>query len=402
MMGMKDSPMHLKSNNCFGTNFPFYVSRDEIDIYIDLHRHDFVEVEFLLSGRGYETINGITHQLRLGNLSVLFPWSSHDLQPDKDDPLIFIKVCFNMELFLEGNSPFYQLREIAFDLKQPPYVRFEHAQYKQMAEMFLTLEKEYSSDLAHKEMMFFAKISEILVSFDRARQQKAKGKKSFPANIWNVVEYIQQNFHKDINLKNTAERYNFKPEELNRQLKSATGLDFAQLLTDIRIRNACAMLIYHKTPVSVISAQVGYKSEETFYRNFRNMKGISPINYRKKYAGENNLVFPSYIDAKIIYYIHRNYKNDITLADIAKQFHYNENYLSDILKSQTGQSFTELLREIRVFHAASLLLTTDAPISKIGFDVGFSSNETFLRVFKAHYGCSPSEYRKLRGRVKNV
>ncbi|HHW46810.1 MAG TPA: AraC family transcriptional regulator [Clostridiales bacterium] len=399
---MKDSPMHLKSNNCLGMSFPFYVSRDRIDIYIDLHRHDFVEVEYLLSGHGYETINGIVHELRPGNLSVLFPWSCHDLRPDSDDPLTFIKVCFNMELFLEGNSPFYQLRDIAFDLKKPPFVFFDQDQQKEMSEIFLFLEQEFSSDFAFKEMMFFAKITELLVRFDRARSQNNDGKQLFPANIWDAVEYIQQNFHKDITLKDTAEKYNYKPEELNRRLKSATGLDFAQLLTDIRIRNACAMLIYHKTPISVISAQVGYKSEETFYRTFRNIKGMSPINYRKKYAGEYDLVFPSYIDAKIIFYIHRNFKNDITIADIAKQFHYNENYLSDILKSQTGQSFTEILREIRVFHAASLLLTTDDPVSKIGFDVGFSSNETFLRVFKAHYGCSPSEYRKMHGKVENM
>lgn len=398
---MKDSPMHLKSNNCFGLKFPFYVSRDEIDIYIDLHRHDFVEMEYLLSGHGYETINGVVNELRPGNLSILFPWSSHDLQPDKDNPLVFIKICFNMELFLEGNSPFYQLRDIAFDLKQPPYVYLDPNQHKEIAEAFLTLEKEYSAELAHKEMMFFSKISEILVLFDRARQQKTPEQKSAPDNIWNVVEYIQQNFYKDINLKDTSQKYNYDSKDLNRQLKRVTGLNFNQLLTDIRIRNACAMLIYHKTPVSVISAQVGYNSEETFFRTFKNIKGTSPINYRKKYASDDNLVFPCYIDAKIIYYIHCNYKHDITLADIAKRFHYNENYLSDVLKSQTGQSFTELLREIRVFHAASLLLTTDDPISKIGFDVGFSSNETFLRVFKTHYDCSPSEYRRLHGKATN-
>jgi YesN/AraC family two-component response regulator len=100
------------------------------------------------------------------------------------------------------------------------------------------------------------------------------------------------------------------------------------------------------------------------------------------------------LNARIIYYIHLHYSEDITLASIAQDFYFNKNYLSELF-GKSGASFTRLLHEIRIYHACSLLLTTDMQINDIGFQVGFNSTETFFRVFKKQRGVSPSEYRKI-------
>ena len=62
------------------------------------------------------------------------------------------------------------------------------------------------------------------------------------------------------------------------------------------------------------------------------------------------------------------------------------------LKALTGLSATEFIRSQRLKLAAHLLKQSDANVSEIGYQVGFSSPAYFSKLFKDAYGCSPSEY----------
>ncbi|HHW46653.1 MAG TPA: AraC family transcriptional regulator [Clostridiales bacterium] len=385
----------IKSIGCFEKKFPFFISRDTIDGYVPMHQHDFVEIEYTVSGNGIEVVNGVSHVLSPGNLTVLFPWDCHDLRANPGDPLCFYKINLDLELFLVNTSPLYRLRKIPFgEVNQPSYVKFGEDKYALILSLFEKLEHEYNSESTYKETLFFIKIAEILIEFDLLREKHAQNRSQSEDNIWKVIEYIHQNYSKDLSINDMQSKFNMSSKSIQEKLLQYTGMTFEQLLIDTRVRNACARLIYHTVPIEQIARETGFSSEDSFYKIFKRIKGISPANYRKKYqVKDNNLFSPEDIDSRIIYYIHLHFSEDITLADVAKEFHYNENYLSDILKAQTGQSFTELLREIRIFHAAKLLLTTDESVTQIGFKVGFKSTETFLRTFRKHFGCSPSSFR---------
>ncbi|MBO5867981.1 MAG: helix-turn-helix domain-containing protein [Oscillospiraceae bacterium] len=98
---------------------------------------------------------------------------------------------------------------------------------------------------------------------------------------------------------------------------------------------------------------------------------------------------------KIISYIAEHYTEDISLAQIAKLFGYNEKYLSHTLHELTGIQFRQLLAFYRVGHAKKLLTgTKDRGITDIAMDSGFSALNTFHRTFKELTGMTPSEYRK--------
>lgn len=389
------NPYLIKSIGCFEKKFPFFISRDTIDGYVSLHQHDFVEIEYTVSGHGVEFVNGVSHELSPGNLTVLFPWDCHDLRANPGDPLCFYKINLDLELFLVNTSPLYRLRKIPFGkVNQRSYVQFGKEKYASILSLFEGLEQVYNSESTYKETLFFIKIAEILIEFDLLREQHSQQPSQSEDNIWKAIEYIHQNYSKDLSIYDVLNKFHISEKGMEEMLLQHTGMTFEQLLTDTRIRNACARLIYHTIPIEQIARETGFSSDDSFYKIFKRIKGISPANYRKKFrVKDNNLFSPEYIDSRIIYYIHLHYSEDITLADVAKEFYYNENYLSDLLKAQTGQSFTELLREIRIFHAAKLLLTTDESVTQIGFNVGFKSNETFLRTFRQHYGCSPSSYR---------
>lgn len=93
-------------------------------------------------------------------------------------------------------------------------------------------------------------------------------------------------------------------------------------------------------------------------------------------------------------YISANFRSEFTLSDMAKALGYHEKYLSTELHSLTKMNFRSFLATYRVDHAKRLLRTCEMNISEIALESGFSSINTFNRVFKQITGVTPSEYRK--------
>ncbi|ADQ08049.1 transcriptional regulator, AraC family [Caldicellulosiruptor hydrothermalis 108] len=95
----------------------------------------------------------------------------------------------------------------------------------------------------------------------------------------------------------------------------------------------------------------------------------------------------------IIEFIQHNYKN-ITLKDIANQFHYSESYLSALIKNKLGINFTSLITKLKMADAKDYLENTDLPLEKIAEYVGYNSVDHFSRTFKKFFKQSPHQYRK--------
>lgn len=88
---------------------------------------------------------------------------------------------------------------------------------------------------------------------------------------------------------------------------------------------------------------------------------------------------------------------DLSLADLARRLGTNTAYLSQAVNEGLGVNFNEMINRMRAAEAARLIDSGgDATLVQIALDAGFSSKATFNRVFRAVYGASPSEWRRLR------
>ncbi len=100
----------------------------------------------------------------------------------------------------------------------------------------------------------------------------------------------------------------------------------------------------------------------------------------------------SEIDAVIIY-LHTNYCNKITMAEIANEFHTNRTTLNEKFTKATGITIIEYLIRLRIRLASMMLRDTMIPVSEILERVGFKDNAHFNRMFNKYIGYSPSAYR---------
>lgn len=93
-------------------------------------------------------------------------------------------------------------------------------------------------------------------------------------------------------------------------------------------------------------------------------------------------------------YIHKNYMHDFTIKTLADMCHLSETHFRRIFHSIMGTPPLEFINNTRIYHACTLLKTTEESILYISEQVGFNSVSTFNRCFSKSMGTSPRDWKK--------
>lgn len=78
------------------------------------------------------------------------------------------------------------------------------------------------------------------------------------------------------------------------------------------------------------------------------------------------------------------------------KIHLSGNYLSDLLKKETGYAIKDHVNTFIIEKAKTLLLSESESVSSIAYTLGFNYPHYFNRLFKSKTGLTPQEYRKLK------
>lgn len=84
----------------------------------------------------------------------------------------------------------------------------------------------------------------------------------------------------------------------------------------------------------------------------------------------------------------------ITVEYLANKLNISANYLSDMLRSLTGQNAQQHIHEKLIDVAKEKLLTTNLSISEIAYELGFEQPQSLNRLFKKKTNQSPMEFRQ--------
>jgi AraC-like DNA-binding protein len=78
----------------------------------------------------------------------------------------------------------------------------------------------------------------------------------------------------------------------------------------------------------------------------------------------------------------------------AKAMGYSADYLSDLLRKETGKNTREHIHHVLIERAKDRLLASDDSVSEIAFSLGFETPQHFSKLFKSKTGISPGAYRQ--------
>jgi AraC family transcriptional regulator len=92
-------------------------------------------------------------------------------------------------------------------------------------------------------------------------------------------------------------------------------------------------------------------------------------------------------------FIHDHAFSPISVAEIAQAAGRHEIHLAREFRRRFGVSIGAYLRRLRTEEAARLLERPQADITDVALSCGFASHSHLCRVFRAHFGVTPSHYR---------
>lgn len=111
-------------------------------------------------------------------------------------------------------------------------------------------------------------------------QQKKTTKEEYQKCVNVVIEYINQHLGEDIDLKSLARVSNFSPFYFHRIMKAFLGEPIGTFIVRTRTEAAARMLRYSDIPIADIAYRIGYSSPSSLSKVFRQLYGISPLEYR--------------------------------------------------------------------------------------------------------------------------
>ncbi len=112
-------------------------------------------------------------------------------------------------------------------------------------------------------------------------------------------------------------------------------------------------------------------------------------------AIKSNRQYPiSVMMGKAISFMQEHLHEDISRDDVAKVACLSPSHFSRVVKHTFGQSFTELLTQMRVDRAKEMLIRTEKSLIQICLDCGFNDQSYFTKVFQKVTGHPPGEFRR--------
>ncbi|GIP15863.1 DNA-binding response regulator [Paenibacillus montaniterrae] len=112
----------------------------------------------------------------------------------------------------------------------------------------------------------------------------------------------------------------------------------------------------------------------------------------KAYSDSRSDNIRSDLMERIRHFIQQNVQT-VTLQTVADYVNLHPVYVSNLFKQEAGENFSNYVHRLRMEKAVQLLQRKDLKISQIALEVGYQKPQYFIKLFKAHYGMTPQEYK---------
>lgn len=246
------------------------------------HYHPEYELTYILKGNGYRVVGNSHEQFITGDLVLLGSKLPHTWYGKNEDgsPSEAIVIQFS-SAFVE---PFLKLNEgqaiKALLAQAAKGIRFESDGLFVQKLLSLGQTKELESVLVLLSLLqdLTTKPATILCpdSYHNVISKK------FETRINKVCTYIQNHYAESISLKQVSDLVFMSESNFCKFFKKATSTTFSDYLNDLRINEACHLLLSSEDNVSKIAHDCGFESLSYFNRVFLKKKQVTPSGFRNQ------------------------------------------------------------------------------------------------------------------------
>ncbi|MDF2714798.1 MAG: AraC family transcriptional regulator [Paenibacillus sp.] len=264
---------------------PFYISYNEPGSHYPMHFHDFAELSFVMEGTGTESINGLTHEMRRGTMSLLLPHHIHELTSSSVSPLKLYSCMFDINILFGNPYEDYMNRWIhKIGSELPSFHHFEGERLNAVTTLIGQIVKEYKTSHMGRDAVLRGKLIELVTLLMRAMidgSEPATVRQNHPnLRVWNILRYIHLHYNEPITLNSVSSHFSMHASYISRMFKEHTGKTVGDYMHELRISRATTLLRSSEMSISDICLEVGYDNYRTFARVFREHHSMSPSDYR--------------------------------------------------------------------------------------------------------------------------
>lgn len=279
----------LTSSDCF-TIF----TRTKSEFNFPLHYHEELELNLVINAKGARRIVGSVMEeiddidLVLVGSNLPHAWKNHKCESKE---IHEITVQFHKDLFDEKMLRRNQLHFIREMFERSKCgILFSRETAQALSGRLKDLQTRQGFDSVMELMSI---LHDLSVSRNARLISDAAFAQIQPSHnsrrVERVIEYINQNFDKSVQLSDAAKLANMTKVSFSRFFKAQTGMNFIDSLLEIRLGHASRLLIDTNRSIAEVAYHCGFNNISNFNRLFKKKKGCTPKEFRENYTYEKRV-----------------------------------------------------------------------------------------------------------------
>ncbi len=252
-----------------------------------LHYHDFYEIVVYLGNAGIFKINNKEYLIRRGDIALINMFDPHTLVYNPNAHYERFSISIDPSLLLSFNTPNSNLLDIfSKDNCNYPIIHVDDScfnKYLSVLHQFRENKLTHGNDILEKALLH--QLAAYLFSdcydgihFDNAESRRV-------SMVADLVDFINTHLSEDLSLERLASEVNYSEYYICRIFKSITNYTLTNYIIEKRISKAAYYLKGH-LPIGKVAENAGFNNYSYFYKTFKKMMGVSPIEYRTSHIDE--------------------------------------------------------------------------------------------------------------------
>ena len=270
-----------------GNSYEITHYRDKYLKDVSLHSHDFYELYYFISGNVSYVIDNVEYKLNSGDILLISPNNLH--RPNFNEELEYERIVMwiNPKYLKEQST---NITNLAYCFEESATTKSflirDYVLSEKIKSLLINLEKitnTSSNNVFGEEIKKEILIKEILICLGEYIINTPKGKynKKSISNktIIGIVEYIDNNFVKDISIEKLANMFYISKYYLLHLFKKEMSVSIHEYIIKKRLVYS-KRLIEQNENLETVAFNSGFKDYSTFFRAFKEEFNISPREYK--------------------------------------------------------------------------------------------------------------------------
>ncbi len=249
------------------------------------HKHDFVEMVYVMRGKYTHTIDGKEYIARHGDMVIINYNQTHEIKGEGVYVNILMKPEYINVSLANYENAFALLNLSEFEDfkktldKSKTLITFSKNEQGEIENIIEGIIKEKNDCTPGYELAVRSRFNLLLIMI--FRKMSLNFDNGFDGVSEKLLHYITLHCGENITLSSVAKMCSYNTSYFSRIFKEYTSKTFTSFLKEARIEKAANLILSTNLKIDEIAFQVGYSDKTKFFAHFKEFKGTTPLKLRK-------------------------------------------------------------------------------------------------------------------------